>query len=138
MDESLDLNDAFDSIVMAEDRFREAGYNEGFKEGKLSGEKESLKLGIQHGAKIGMELGFYSGFASTWMKLISEELIKNKESMSEKTVNAVKALNELIESFSLDDPLNLDNDKFNRIRSKFKQVCSLLNMTPNFGSSISF
>jgi len=137
MEESNDLNDAFDSIVMVEDRFRLHGFNDGFREGHEAGKDEGFQLGSEQGAKIGMEIGFYSGFVSTWMKLLSEESIRNQLHLSDKAVLSVEKFSKLLDSFSVDHHKTLDAQDMNNLRAKFKQVASLLNMSPSIDNSLS-
>jgi len=132
--------DMFDAIVMADERFHGEGYQEGYEEGNSLGIIEGRQYGTLHGAKIGSEIGCYQGFAFAWRCLL-HSCTTEKDS---KKMKALESLIGMIEKFPYDDPtydkLHEDLDK---IRGKFKQLCSLLNVQPDFkisaeGSGLSF
>ena len=60
--DDFDINDAFDTIILSENRLVEQGYEEGFVAGSREGEEEGYRLGAQKGSEIGQEVGFYIGF----------------------------------------------------------------------------
>ncbi|XP_004383689.1 protein LTO1 homolog [Trichechus manatus latirostris] len=132
--------DMFDAIVMADERFHGQGYQEGYEEGSSLGIIEGRQHGALHGAKIGSEIGCYQGFAFAWKYLLLSYTTK-KDS---KKMKVLESLIGMIQKFPYDDPtydkLHEDLDK---IRGKFKQLCSLLNVQPDFkisteGSGLSF
>nr|XP_025859723.1 oral cancer-overexpressed protein 1 [Vulpes vulpes] len=121
-------------------RFHGEGYQEGYEEGNSLGIIEGRQYGTLHGAKIGSEIGCYQGFAFAWRCLL-HTCTTEKDS---KKTKALESLIEMIQKFPYDDPtydkLHEDLDK---IRGKFKQLCSLLNVQPDFkisaeGSGLSF
>uniref|UniRef100_A0A8P0TK27 LTO1 maturation factor of ABCE1 n=2 Tax=Canis lupus familiaris TaxID=9615 RepID=A0A8P0TK27_CANLF len=121
-------------------RFHGEGYQEGYEEGNSLGIIEGRQYGTLHGAKIGSEIGCYQGFAFAWRCLL-HTCTTEKDS---KKMKALESLIEMIQKFPYDDPtydkLHEDLDK---IRGKFKQLCSLLNVQPDFkisaeGSGLSF
>uniref|UniRef100_A0A8C9CS16 Essential protein Yae1 N-terminal domain-containing protein n=1 Tax=Phocoena sinus TaxID=42100 RepID=A0A8C9CS16_PHOSS len=61
---------AFDAIVMADERFHGEGYQEGYEEGSSLGMIEGRQHGTFHGAKIGSEIRCYQGFAFAWRCLL--------------------------------------------------------------------
>ena len=70
MEDSADINDAFDSLLLCEDKLVSKGYSEGLEAGRLNGSKEGLSLGFQKGVEIGEEVGFYEGFAAAWIQSV--------------------------------------------------------------------
>ncbi|XP_066503995.1 protein LTO1 homolog [Hoplias malabaricus] len=121
--------DLFDSILMADDRFHVEGYREGFEEGTRQGTVEGRNHGKLHGAKLSAEVSFYHGFALTW-----KYLLQNSEDVkARKRLKAVESLAGLIQKFPYEDPQyeNLQED-MERVRAKFRQVCSLVNVAADF------
>jgi flagellar biosynthesis/type III secretory pathway protein FliH len=85
---SIDIQDAFDSIVCSEDNFVKTGFQEGIKAGEVTGYDEGFALGLVKGQEIGAEIGFYRGFAKGWIVSIQSpeelkelifEVVKNCE-----------------------------------------------------------
>lgn len=132
--------DLFDAIVMADDRFHGEGYQEGYEEGSGLGIIEGRQHGTVHGAKIGSEIGCYQGFAFAWRGLL-HSCATERDS---KKMKVLESLISMIQKFPYGDPTyaNLHED-LDRIRGKFKQLCSLLHVQPDFkvsaeGSGLSF
>uniref|UniRef100_A0A452TNP6 LTO1 maturation factor of ABCE1 n=1 Tax=Ursus maritimus TaxID=29073 RepID=A0A452TNP6_URSMA len=132
--------DVFPASLLLHHRFHGEGYQEGYEEGNSLGIIEGRQYGTLHGAKIGSEIGCYQGFASAWRCLL-HSCATEKDS---KKMKALESLIGMIQKFPYDDPtydkLHEDLDK---IRGKFKQLCSLLNVQPDFkisveGSGLSF
>ncbi|MCJ8737386.1 hypothetical protein PDJAM_G00023340 [Pangasius djambal] len=127
-------DDLFDSIIMADDRFHVDGYHEGFEEGMQQGLIEGRNHGMLHGAKLSAEVSFYHGFALTW-----KCLLQNAEDVkARKRLKAVESLNAMIQKFPYEDPQyeNLQ-EHMERVRAKFRQVCSLLSVTADFREYVS-
>ncbi|XP_078077440.1 protein LTO1 homolog isoform X2 [Mustelus asterias] len=129
-------DDMFDSILLADDKFRGKGYQEGFTEGGHLGETEGRRYGLANGAKIGSEIifnfvqvAFYRGFAFTWKCLLQE----NQDAKNSKRLKALNTLLEMVHRFPYEDPTydKLQED-LEKMRAKFKQICSLLNVQPAF------
>ncbi|XP_069713523.1 protein LTO1 homolog isoform X2 [Phaenicophaeus curvirostris] len=116
-------SDMFDEIVMAEERFRGEGYQEGYAEGSQLGAVEGRRYGSLHGAKIGSEIGCYLGFALTWQCLLQ----KCRDEKNSKKIKALDSLIGMIQKFPYEDPMydKLQED-LEKIRGKFKQVCKLI------------
>ncbi|CAH6793428.1 Lto1 [Phodopus roborovskii] len=121
-------------------RFHGEGYQEGYEEGSSLGIVEGRQYGTLHGAKIGSEIGCYRGFALAW-KCLLHSGAGEKDSRKMKVVEALIAL---LQHFPYDDPTyeRLHED-LDRIRGKFRQLCSLLNVQPDFkvtaeGSGLAF
>lgn len=121
--------DLFDSILMADERFRGEGYREGYERGSNRGLQEGRRHGALHGAKLSAELAFYSGFAHTWKCLCQD----NTDPKSRKRVKALDALLSLLQQSPLDDPQSEKlKDDMDRLRARFRQVCSVLNVPADF------
>ncbi|XP_006642707.2 protein LTO1 homolog [Lepisosteus oculatus] len=119
----------FDSILMADNRFHNEGYQEGFEEGVRVGLAEGRSHGAAHGAKVATEVSFYYGFALTWKCLLQN----STDARASKRLKTVESLIGLIQRFPHDDPSyeNLQED-MERVRAKFRQTCSLLNVPVDF------
>ncbi|XP_069479548.1 protein LTO1 homolog isoform X1 [Ambystoma mexicanum] len=135
-------DDIFDSIVMAEERFHGEGYEEGYSEGVHAGVNEGHQYGVLNGSKTGSEIGFYLGFALTWKSLLNT--CTNEDDKLGKKLKALDILEGMISEFPWDDATNDKlQENLDKVRGKFKQVCSLLNIQPDFmvakdGSGLSF
>ncbi|XP_068834388.1 protein LTO1 homolog isoform X1 [Capricornis sumatraensis] len=132
--------DMFDAVVMADERFHGEGYREGYEEGSSLGMIEGRRHGTLHGAKVGSEIGCYQGFAFAWRGLL-HGCATERDS---KKMKVLEALIGMIQKFPYDDPTyDKLHEDLDRIRGKFKQLCSLLNVQPDFkisaeGSGLSF
>ncbi|KAM8939736.1 protein LTO1 homolog isoform 1-T1 [Pelodytes ibericus] len=132
--------DLFEGIVMSEERYHCDGYEEGFAEGNYVGTSEGKQYGANYGARAGSELGCYLGFASTWRHLLGSGM----DDRHSKKIKTLDSLIRMIQHFSYDDPTNdkLQED-MTKIRGKMKQICSMLNVQPDFkisndGAGLSF
>ncbi|XP_055505172.1 protein LTO1 homolog [Leucoraja erinacea] len=119
--------DLFDAIVLADNEFRGKGYREGFIEGSQLGETEGRRYGLANGAKLGSEVSFYKGFTITWKSLLQN----NPDTKNSKRLKVLNSMLEMVHSFPYEDPTNdrLQED-LEKMRAKFKQICSLLNIQP--------
>ncbi|XP_046926938.1 protein LTO1 homolog isoform X4 [Lynx rufus] len=85
-------------------------------------------------------IGCYQGFAFAWRCLL-HSCATEKDS---KKMKALESLIGMIQKFPYDDPTyDKLHEDLDRIRGKFKQLCSLLNVQPDFkisaeGSGLSF
>nr|XP_058929494.1 protein LTO1 homolog [Kogia breviceps] len=121
--------DMFDAIVMAEERFHGEGYQEGYEEGSSLGMIEGKQYGTFHGAKIGSEITCYQGLAFARRCLLHGSATE-KDS---KKMKVLESLIGMIRKFPYADPTyDKLHEDLDRIRGKFKQLCSLLNVQPNF------
>ncbi|XP_074086978.1 protein LTO1 homolog isoform X1 [Macrotis lagotis] len=121
--------DLFDAIVMAEERYRGEGYREGYAEGGRVGLSEGRRHGVSRGAGVGSEIGCYRGFAFTWKCLLSESTAE-KDSKKRRMLDSFLGM---MQKFPYADPTYAQlHEDLDRIRGKFKQVCSLLGVQPNF------
>ncbi|XP_015279915.1 PREDICTED: oral cancer-overexpressed protein 1 isoform X2 [Gekko japonicus] len=86
------------------------------------------------------KIGSYLGFSMTWLRLLQ----KNSDDKHSKKIKVLESLIEMIQKFPHQDPIydKLQED-LERIRGRFKQVCSLLHIPSDFrlskeGSALSF
>ncbi|XP_041074000.1 protein LTO1 homolog isoform X1 [Polyodon spathula] len=131
-------DDLFDTILLADNRFRGEGYQEGYEEGSRVGIIEGRSHGSLHGAKIAGEeprrvtkpkVAFYYGFAFTWKCLLQN----STDAKASKRLKTLESLISIIQSFPHEDPTyeKLQED-VERVRAKFRQTCSLLNVPADF------
>lgn len=122
-------DDLFDSIVMADERFRGEGYQEGYEKGTRRGLQDGRRHGTSHGARLSTEVSFYYGFAVTWKCLLQQ----STDAKSRRRVKTLETLLEVIERSPLDDPQSEKlKEDMDTLRSKFRQVCSMLNVSTDF------
>ena len=129
MEDSADINDAFDSLLLCEDQLVSKGYSEGLEAGRLNGSKEGLSLGFQKGVEIGEEVGFYEGFAAAWIQSVQSGdcAAAAGGEKREKVLRQLERLLGLAETFPANNIQELDIlDRLLALRAKFKIVCSLL------------
>ncbi|XP_011485329.1 oral cancer-overexpressed protein 1 isoform X3 [Oryzias latipes] len=123
-------DDLFDSIILADEKFRGEGYQEGFEKGTRRGLQDGRRHGASHGAKLSSEISFYYGFAVTWKCLLQQS---TDDKSSRKRVKALDAVLALIQNCNLDDPQSEKlQDETEKLRAKFRQVCSMLNIPTDF------
>uniref|UniRef100_A0A3Q3G1F4 LTO1 maturation factor of ABCE1 n=1 Tax=Labrus bergylta TaxID=56723 RepID=A0A3Q3G1F4_9LABR len=114
-------------------RFRGEGYREGFEKGSRRGLLDGRRHGTSHGAKLSSEISFYYGFAITWKCLLQH----NTDVKSRKRLKAVEALLGLIQKSPQDDPASAKiQEDVERLRAKFRQVCSMMNVPADFKNYI--
>jgi len=129
-----DINSLFDSIVLSEDRLVCEGYNRGYKAGKQEGSKEGERLGREKGGKIGAEIGFYLGFVEQWREVYSGDGVEDKR--KERIVLALEKLDKEAKNFPQINSKEELVDKLDKIRAKFKLLCSLLKVNSDFSKSL--
>jgi HUS1 checkpoint protein len=133
MEAEEDINAAFDSILLGEDRVVELGFEAGYTAGSAEGRLEGARLGRQRGAEVGREVGFYLGFAE---ELTSAHSDQSDEKKTAKISIALHKLLELIEAFPEDNSKEEDiAAKLEQIRARFKVVCSLLKVSLEPGTA---
>lgn len=139
-----DINDAFGSILLAEEQLVSEGHAEGLLVGRRNGAKEGLHLGAAKGVEIGGEVGFYAGFAAAWIQQL-EETAPNGEAAAKATTSVEKQLPKILsqlrklaalaEAFPATNIRDLDIlDRLLALRAKFKLVCSLLKVETQLAS----
>ncbi|NXU85143.1 ORAV1 protein, partial [Xiphorhynchus elegans] len=110
-------------------RFHREGYQEGYAEGSHAGIAEGRRYGSLHGARIGSEIGCYLGFALTWHCLLH----KCTDEKSSKKIKTLDSLLGMIKKFPYEDPTyDRMQEDLEKIRGKFKQVCSMLHIQSDF------
>jgi len=129
---TVDIDTAFDHIVLAEDNLVETGYKEGYTQGRLDGTEEGFSLGLEKGSEFGQELGFYKGFAEAWI----QHLQAGKGDKNTRALTQLEKLVKNIENFPCDNNPDIDvGPILSHIRSRFKTVCSLLGIKQENSSS---
>ena len=129
--EDSDINFAFDSIVLSEEKSVERGFAEGYREGQTRGRREGEDLGRKQGQLIGTEIGFYIGFVTEFKPLYCE----TKDKKSEKIKSVLEKLERLCGEFPTYNSSEGFQDKLEEIRAKFRLVCSLLKISPELSDS---
>ncbi|KAK9543243.1 hypothetical protein VZT92_001035 [Zoarces viviparus] len=133
MDGRSGNEDLFDDILLADERFRGEGYLEGFERGTRRGLQDGRRHGASHGAKLSTEVSFYYGFTITWRCLLQQ----NTDVRARKRMKALEALLGLVQSCPHDDPQSAQlQEHMERVRAKFRQVCSMLSVPTDFNDYI--
>lgn len=117
----IDINDAFDSIVLSENNLQKEGYDEGIIKGQKDGVIEGFHVGFHKGIDVGSEVGYYSGVVEACLALNCES------SSPERTKQVLLKLRELIQQFPVSNDPNIEIiNLLEKIRAKYKMACSLL------------
>ncbi|KAL4233106.1 Oral cancer-overexpressed protein 1 [Mactra antiquata] len=125
-----EVDDLFHDVVMSEEIQRN-GYEEGRAIGRNQGEREGKRLGWEKGSSIGSEVGFIAGYAASLL-----EEMKGKDDAKPRVVKTLEKLLVVTSEFNFSDPQNPElQTKLEEIRTKFKHVCSLLNIKPEASKS---
>ncbi|KIY49272.1 DUF1715-domain-containing protein, partial [Fistulina hepatica ATCC 64428] len=122
-----------DALVNLEQNFYDEGYQDGYAHGRIHGLIEGRALGREKGFEMWEEIGFYEGFALQWQSILSRH-----DNENERATNHVKHLLQLISRFPLVNPSKDDPSEetdipklFRQIRSRYKALCSTLNVRPS-------
>lgn len=130
--DSASIDCALDNVFLSEQRLFKQGYNDGLNDGRVSGCNNGFQLGIKNGATINKELGFYKGFITTWMALLDVADVSQLSSVH-KTRSSLLMLIQMIDSVPRCEPQHKElHTHLANIRAKFRQICSLLNLSPSF------
>lgn len=127
MAEEKDFNDILEDIFLSEESLHKNSYDEGFKAGSQAGNPEGYHLGYHRGVELGRELGYYLGTITHHI-----ELHESSEVYSEKILNQLKRVKELIEDFPRVN--SKDHDLLAMveiIRAQYKKSCALLKIPSN-------
>ncbi|XP_069034040.1 protein LTO1 homolog isoform X4 [Embiotoca jacksoni] len=110
---SREDQDLFDSILLADEKFRGDGYREGFERGTRRGLQDGRRHGASHGARLSSET--------------------SNPMCCRKRVKALESLLVLIHNVPLEDPQSATlQENMERLRAKFRQVCSMLSVPADF------
>nr|XP_055070405.1 protein LTO1 homolog isoform X2 [Misgurnus anguillicaudatus] len=78
---------------------------------------------------VSFQVSFYYGFAVAWKCLLQN----SSDIKARKRLKAVESLVGVIEKYSYEDPqYEKHQEDMERIRAKFRQVCSVLNVSTDF------
>lgn len=117
----LDPDDPFDKVVFLEQDLHQEGFNYGFQNGFSSGQIEGFNTGLVYGKELGKEVGFYKGFIKTYQELLPKDNISKRASL------LFLQISNLIDNLNFENPEDeAIGDIMNRLRTKFKQLSSLL------------
>ncbi|XP_023229191.1 protein LTO1 homolog [Centruroides vittatus] len=120
-----DFNDVLNDVAFTENRYRQMGFTRGFSLGEEAGWRDGYSYGLQRGAQIASELGFYQGFVHAWITVLERE-----ESSKQRKLIALRSLLEMTKNFSQTSMHEEEStERLQKIRAKFKQVVSLLNIS---------
>jgi len=133
MGEPDDINSLFDSIVLSEDRLVSEGYEKGYRAGQQEGSKEGERLGRDRGGKVGTEIGFYLGFVEEWRVIYKADNVADKR--KEKVLLALEKLEKEARAFPQVNSKEELAERLDKVRAKFKLLCSLLKVNSDFSSS---
>lgn len=127
------MDDAFDELA----NLNQKSYEEGYEEGRKDGEKEAYESGYEMGKKmalaVGKELGEYYRLSRSFESSTNQH--DTLESTPDKSGKLARQIIDLIDRFDFEDCHNEQFEaKFNTIRDKFKQLCSLTNTRSSFNS----
>ncbi|KAK7868299.1 hypothetical protein R5R35_013887 [Gryllus longicercus] len=128
-----DINDVFDSIALSENLIQKEGFEEGFKKGERDGAIEGFHIGFHKGIDIGNEIGYYIGAVEAL------HVLSKTEELTVRARQVLSKLRELLKEFPVCNDPNVDIICYlEKIRAKYKMICSLLKMEPNVPSSGEF
>lgn len=103
-------------------KYRQLGFKRGYSLGEETGWREGYAYGVKKGATIAAEIGFYQGFVYAWINLLEKE-----DTHKKKKVTVLRDLLNMTKEFPKTN-VGSNEEKLSRIRAKFKQINSLLNL----------
>jgi len=125
------MGDLFDSVLDLEDNFIEEGRASGRRAAEQRGYEDGLGIGESKGGQLGEELGYYSGCVAAWRALfVLDPALSGAK--NERAVRTLEQLDELLKAFPVDPTNESLFDALESIRSKFKQLASLLKVKQRF------
>lgn len=117
---SFDYDNKIDELLMSENYTAEKYYIEGTENSSKNAYKEGFSIGYQKGCDIGLEIGFYAGILFAIKKLLQSKIII----LSEKELNILQKLLDLIELFPQINDKNLDIiHQYNELKGLYKKFC---------------
>lgn len=133
----IDIQDAFDSLLVCEDNFVQKAYQEGLAQGEKIGFQEGFDLGVRKGSEIGSEIHFYKGFVTSWITFILESssgsnFLNSYQQLVEPCVEALDAsviteLNKIVLQVS---EQNLEVESSSRALKELQKLLQLLQSFP--------
>ena len=125
--------DLFDSVLSLEETLQRQGREKGAEHGGRIGFLEGYGAGRQKGYSAGSEIGFMLGVCESVAALGEQFSVKTR------TQKSVQALIDSLKKFPFNDPSEEDYvENFEKLRTKFRQVCAQLKMTQEHKDSLSF
>ncbi|KAL5254920.1 hypothetical protein ACHWQZ_G014387 [Mnemiopsis leidyi] len=118
----LTCDDFLDDIANLEKHFYNTGYSSGWDQGRREGEKEGRTLGYKQGALLAKEVRAHQTFAET--------LLSNLQTPTSRVTRALENLRDMCAEFTIENTEDLI-ERFNLVKAKHRQVCSLLNKQKN-------
>ncbi|XP_063682489.1 uncharacterized protein LOC134817286 [Bolinopsis microptera] len=118
----LACDDFLDDIANIEKHYYNTGYSAGWSAGKEEGEREGGPLGYKQGALLAKEIRSYQIFAET--------LILNIHTPNSRITRALESLRDMCSTFVIENTEDLI-ERFNSVKAKHRQVCSLLSKQRN-------
>jgi len=116
----FDYDSKIDELLMSENYTAERYYIEGTENSSKNAYKEGFSIGYQKGCDIGLEIGFYAGILIAIKKLLQSKIII----LSEKELNILQKLLDLIELFPQINDKNIDIiDQYNKLKGLYKKFC---------------
>ncbi|XP_012283220.1 uncharacterized protein LOC105701229 [Orussus abietinus] len=121
--EDIDINEAFDNLLFAEDIAERSGYEEGYKVGRVR-IIDGYHLGYHRGSTLAAQLGYYSGII---------ELCLLTKHLPDKVTCLAKKLLEEINNFPKfnSDTLDILNI-FENIKFQYIKFCSLAKINATY------
>lgn len=119
-------DDIFESVLFAEKNLQEQGKREGAAHGGRIGFLEGYCAGCQKGNSAGSEIGFMLGVCEAVLALREKFAVKGR------TLKSVQSLLDSLKKFHFNDPTEENYvEDFEQLRTKFRQVCALLKLSPH-------
>lgn len=117
---SFDYDNIIDELLMSENYTAKKYYIEGIENSSKNAYKEGFTIGFQKGYDIGLEIGFYAGILIGIKKLLKSKIII----LSDKDLNILQKLSNLIEFFPQINDKNVDIiDQYNELKGLYKKFC---------------
>ena len=119
-------DDLFQVIDNEEIKFVKQSFNEGFHSGQMHALEEGMSLGQKKGNKLARDLGYYYGFSHFFLSNVNDKVMV-KSKTNDKALHIFNDVVLAIRNFDISDT-SLP-EKYDVIRSLFKQASALLNMS---------
>lgn len=117
---SFDYDNIIDELLLSENYTAEKYYIEGTEKSSKNAYKEGFTIGFQKGCDIGLEIGFYAGILIGIKKLLKSKIII----LSDKELNILQKLSNLIELFPQINDKNVDIiEQYNELKGLYKKFC---------------